>query len=217
MSLIEAIEADEIRRLTRQYRDATLEYEKDKLRVELDRIANARLDGARVVGESGADCDEAVESLRGFGAFTVAEWFSTNGLRKIQEEPRHIRGMLMLGLPYEETERIATSLQQGRMPAAVIATVVVQQTQIESLHPDKYPFSSAADEVISSGLTGERIPVGRVWRSAKRALVRRGRPDLALRYGYDGPTPAITSLLVHYALTTYDIGELNRTRQELHF
>lgn len=213
------IEAESIRNLSRRLGEATDEWNKDAIRAQLGRIADERkFDGSFVVGDDGADSDEALDLLKGYGTFTVADSFrQTSGTVFIPIEITHTKGMAMLGLPTKDIERLAASFERGKFPTDVIDAVVNQQKRIQALHPDKYPFEDTVYDVISNGLSRKGINTQKIWQHVEENLTERGRRDLVLMYGYDSPTNALTGFLAHYALTKHNIGGLNRTKNELHF
>ncbi|MDP2585560.1 MAG: hypothetical protein Q8P29_01630 [Candidatus Levybacteria bacterium] len=213
------IEAGEIRNLSRKLREATDEWDRDAIRAKLDKIADERkFDGSMVIGDDGADSDGAIDLLQRYGTFTVADSFSASYGTLIPAELTYTKGMTMLGLPDQEVERLAASFEKGHFPTNVIDAVVNQQKLIQTLHPDKYPFEDTVYDVISNGLSRTGINTEKIWRGVTKNLIKRGRADLALEYGYDPePTNALTGFLAHYALTKHNIGELNRTKRELHF
>src|SRR3989344_5176622 len=121
------IEAGEIKALSRELQKAYLQkYERDAIRIKLDRIADERrFDGSIVTGENGADTDEALDILRGHGALSVAESFTqAHGTLPHTEQNSHIRGLTMLGLPDEDVGKLAASLEKGELSVDVIDAVV---------------------------------------------------------------------------------------------
>ena len=215
------IEAGEIKALSRELQKAYLQkYERDAIRIKLDRIADERrFDGSIVTGENGADTDEALGLLRGHGELFVCESVIQNhGISSSHtEQYSYIQGLIMLGLPDEDIGKLADSFEKGELPIDVIDAVVIQQERIKSLHPDKYPFPDTAYDVIADGLSRTEINTKSIWQGVEGNLRARGRADLALIYGYAPPTESLTGFLAHFALTKHDIGELNRTKRELHF
>lgn len=213
---MKTIEAHEIRALRQKLEVATEEWEREPIRAKLDNIADNRTYGElRIVGEDGVDTDEALGILFCHGTWTVDGLFAaSHALPKVTEPPKYVQGMAMLGLSAKDRDRLAASFARGKFPTNVIDAVVSQQEQIQGLHPDKYPFPDTAYDVLSSGLSRAGFDTRRIWRRVEKTLVKRGRGDLALIYGYDNnPTNSLTGFLEHYALTRHDIGELSRTRR----
>lgn len=216
------IEAGEIRVLDQKYRDATLPYEKEALRRKLDAIANG-LEACELSldYEDNPELEDTFTLLAGFGEELHPVYYAL-ALREFPsppEQPQYLilRGMNLLGLPYKDVTRIAASLQRGKFPSDVVDDIVNHQEEIKRLHPDKYPFGDTAYDDIAIGLNKAGINTEKVWRGIEKNLTRRGRTDLALMYGYETPTHALTGFLAHYALTKHDIAELDQTKREIHF
>ncbi len=87
-----------------------------------------------------------------------------------------------------------------------------EQKLIQSLHPDRYPFTDTPYDLVSDGLPQAGIDTGKLWRGVERNLTQKGRADLALMYGYGSPAENTAGFLAHYALTKYDIRGLNRSQ-----
>ena len=114
------IEAGEIKALSRELQKAYLQkYERDAIRIKLDRIADERrFDGSIVTGENGADTDEALGLLRGHGELFVCESVIQNhGISSSHtEQYSYIQGLIMLGLPDEDIGKLADSFEKGELP-----------------------------------------------------------------------------------------------------
>jgi len=215
-----AIEAAEIGRLYKDFRNTTFPYEQEELRGKLDAIANGYYQDneCMVVADDNAERDDALTLLHNFGRITLTNSYPlAHEFPAVPQRPQYIRGMELLGLPHQDVTRLATSFQRGEIPSDVVDAVVNHQDEIRSLHPDKYPFEDTAYDVFSIGLDKAGINTERIWHGVKKNLVKRGKTDLVLIYGYETTTHALTGFLAHYALTKHNIAELDCTRQEVHF
>lgn len=216
---MEYIEAGKIRVLSGQFQKARLDYQREPLRARLGRIANVLASGNLVVtGENAVERDEATELLHPYGTLTVANMFAAaHEWPPIPEEPRLTRGMALLGLPSGDIDRLSAAFNKGELPSDVVDPIVEQQEAIQGLHPDKYPFNDTAYDLIQGGLSQPGIDAEKIWQGVEKNLIERGRPDLALMYGYGSPAENITGILAHFALTKHNIRELASANSEVHF
>lgn len=218
---MKSIEAAEIKALARQRDSGGPKYpwEAKRIREKFDGIANAlRYGETTLVGENGADSDEALALLHPYGEYTALDYYFNNlNVQMPEQPPLHVQGMVLMGLPDAEVERLAISFAEGKIPADVLDAVVNGQEQIQKLHPDQYPFEDTAYDLISSGLSKTEIDTGVIWQGIEENLLGRDRADLALMYGYGSPTEGVIGIIAHYALTKQDITQLNATKREVHF
>lgn len=213
-----SIDAAEIKGLSRELHKVSYEWEKEKIRKKLDQLAWAHEDGARVVGDNGADSDEAIGLLADFGTSSpaIVALFRHGSSPKLPPETTLLTGLSRLGLT-TEADRFLLCFRGKVFPHGVLDTVIRHQEEIQQLHPDKYPWKPDTIEIICTGFKLAMIDTKRIWRMAVGVLERRGSPDLIARFGYDSPAVAVEQVLEQYALTRHDIGKLDRLGKEVHF
>lgn len=208
-----------------KYQKATENWERERLRNQLGTIADGRRSGiVTIVGDGGADRDEALELLLGYGTFSAADLFAAS--RGLITEPKsryerglakYERGLSSLGISYGEQQRLLAGFKQGRIPVDVIDAVLMQADEIHGLHPDKYPWHVSASDDISSGILAMGFNTRRIWNGIEKHFAENGRSDLVRSYRMEKPAESLTVLLEHYALTKYDIRQLNVNGREVHF
>ena len=224
---IRQIDAGEVQRLVRTYRHAVCLYDNDKERIgsKLDGIADGiRFGDMMLTGDTGADRDEALANLAGFGTDSYTGFMHGDDPIASQASCRqpgdYGSGLLRLGIPPQQVFRISASLQSGKLPSTLLNAVIYGQPRIRGLHPDKYPWPPEVFDDISGGLAeAESVHAGGVWRDAKAFLEARGRPELAQLYeGAGTPSDALAVLFENYALSSFhDANRLNREGREVHF
>ena len=115
----------------------------------------------------------------------------------------YLSGMIQLGIPPRESERISASLQEGKLPLDVLDTIVNQYASIARVHPDDFPWHPSIFDEVSGGLDQARIDSEAVWRQAQtyvREHYQRDLPPCAIELG---PSAAVTNLLEKYVLIRF--------------
>lgn len=219
------IETGDVKKIYGQGLKAIQPWDKKRFRHKLDGMADAnRFERAVIVGDNGADTDEASGILKGYGNDSFADYIygkpSAGNYGYDSErgpKPSLKRGIAMFRLPVAEARELEAVLRQGEMPSSVVQAVIEGQDRINGLHPDQYPFTDATYDIVNEGLMDAGVDTAKVWQQAEMEFIAGRRTDLALRYGYGTPVENITGLLAHYSLTRQDIGNLQRDRREVRF
>ena len=216
------MKAEEVKKLRKAY-DRASGYERTTVEAQLDAVANRRrFEGLRISGDDGADRDEAISALVGFGAGSFYEYrYGEGHVVGERSEPRirdYQSGLRALGIPYDDAERTSGFLRRGEIPPDVLDAIARGVSRVEKLHPDKYPWRASVFDGISDGLAAAGIDTDRVWKEVSRYLMsthNQGTP----RQCIESPTnDALANLFEVYALARYhDIETLDRNEREVRF
>ena len=117
-------------------------------------------------------------------------------------------GLNQFGILADDIARISQGLEVGQLPRDIIDLVILQETEVLKIHPDRYPWSAEDFDILAAGLIGRKVDVKAVWRDAKTYVEGkfvRGMPGIC---GIRGESDmdhaqALTNLFGLYALAKY--------------